>query len=229
MSHLRESPSKDEGRRQPRAITALQQLYPALLNSVVSSSTGEIIRIKYSLNSSTFPHPWKSGTRQGSSLAKLPSARPKFRMGHFWNSWSLHLKIMCVLMNCWNWWNKYNMVDYYRHNYGKNLAWAALEWFCIATWKGYWEAIATHAYKWRHKPHPSSARDLAYWIEQFPSLPSLILKMKRQILGDWDPALCLSWIKNKNNKTTTVVHGTEPIGRPCKAIMQQSELYLLGF
>lgn len=76
---------------------ALKQLYPALLNSVVSSSTCKIIRIKYSPNSSTFSHPWKSGIQQWSSLAKLPSARPKFRMGQFWNSWLLHLRLWVCL------------------------------------------------------------------------------------------------------------------------------------
>lgn len=83
--------------RRPCVFPALKQLYPALLNSVVSSSTCEIIRIKYSPNSSTFLHPWKSGTQQWSSQAKLPSSGPKFRMGQFWNSWLLHLRLWVFL------------------------------------------------------------------------------------------------------------------------------------
>lgn len=109
--HAWESPSKDEGSGQPCAFTALKQSYPALLNSVVSSSTREIIRIKYSSNSSTFPHWWKSGTLQWSAVAKLPSARSKFRMGQFWNGWLLHLRLRVFMWTVRTdeisikWWN----------------------------------------------------------------------------------------------------------------------------
>lgn len=90
-------PAKTREVRWPCAFTALKQLYPALLNSVVSSSTCKIIRIKSSPSSSTFLHPWKTGTQQWSSLAKLPSSGPKFRMGQFWNSWLLHLRLWVFL------------------------------------------------------------------------------------------------------------------------------------
>lgn len=91
-SPLWESPSRDEGQWQPCTFLVLEPPSPALLNSVVFRSTCKIVSIKYSPNSSTFPYRWRSGTQQWSSLAKLPSASPTFRMGQFWKSWWLHLR-----------------------------------------------------------------------------------------------------------------------------------------
>ena len=43
---------------------------------------------------------------------------------------------------------------------GETLAWADLEWFCIAIWKASWDVITTHVARRYHKQYPYSVRDL---------------------------------------------------------------------
>lgn len=62
-------------------------------------------------------------------------------------------------------------------------------------------------------------------MEQFISLSHLTLKMKRHVLGDWNPLFCFMWMKKQNKKTTLV---QSPKSRQSD-VTTSLKIYLFGF
>ena len=106
-------------------------------------------------------------------------------------------KIMCVLMNCWNWWNKNKMVDYYRHTYGGNP--------CLG-----WLRVVLHRYmkNFLRSDYNSSLQkalqtvsifckrfDIGSELNNFLHYQAWSLRWKHTLLGDWELPLWLTSIK----------------------------------
>ena len=106
-------------------------------------------------------------------------------------------KIMCVLMNCWNWWNKNKMVDYYRHTYGGNP--------CLS-----WLRVVLHRYmkNFLRSDYNSSLQkalqtvsifckrfDIGSELNNFLHYQAWSLRWKHTLLGDWELPLWLTSIK----------------------------------
>ena len=116
-------------------------------------------------------------------------------------------KIMCVLMNCWNWWNKYKMVDYYRHNYGGN---PCLGWLRVVLHRYMKSFLRTDYNLCLQKALQTvsifcNRFDIGTELNNFLHYQAWSLRWKDTFLGDWELPLCLTSIKNKNNRTSLVV------------------------
>ena len=111
-------------------------------------------------------------------------------------------KSMCVLMNCWNWWNKYKMVDYYGRNYGGNP--------CLG-----WLRVVLHRYmkSFLRSDYNSCLQkalqtvsifcnrfDIGTKLNNFLHYQAWSLRWKDTFLGDWELPLCLTFIKKQKQQ-----------------------------